>query len=287
MRLRLTVLGLAIASCFTAFGQDPVAQQYGSMITPADLEDNLTILASDALEGRETGKRGQKMAAAFVKAHFEQLGLIGPVNDGYYQTVELYTSVPANVYVKAGNAEYKNFEDVIYYGSSESNGEHTVPAVFVGKGSADEFAQVDVTGKAAIILLNSDDNFRGPMEMAREKGAKVVMLFNPVAAEFKALAGQFKSYLSGGRLSVEKPQASAKAPVFFIAPVVAEKILSTTVDKLQKLVQADAKKTNLKKVKAGNVAFQTKMDISTLKTENVLGFLEGSDKKDELIIITA
>ncbi|HYG03364.1 MAG TPA: M28 family peptidase, partial [Chryseosolibacter sp.] len=47
------------------------------------------------------------------------------------------------------------------------------------------------------------------------------------------------------------------------------------------------KKTNLKKVKAGNVAFQTKMDISTLKTENVLGFLEGSDKKDELIIITA
>ena len=29
------------------------------------------------------------------------------------------------------------------------------------------------------------------------------------------------------------------------------------------------------------------MDLKTLRTENVLGYLEGSDKKDEVVIITA
>lgn len=287
MKLRLTALGFALMSCLSLFGQDPVAQQYGNMIASGDLKDNLSILASDALEGRETGKRGQKMAAAFVRAHFEELGLTPPVNGAYFQTVELYTSVPADVYVKAGNESFKNFVDVIFYGSTDSNGEQSLPAVFVGKGTPEEFAQVDVAGKAAVILQNSDDNFRAPMELAREKGAKLVVLFNPVADEFKALAGQFKNYLSGGRLSVEKPQAATKAPVFFIAPAVAEKIFNTSIDKLQKTTQTDMKKGALKKMKAGQVAFQTKMDVSTLKTENVLGFLEGTDKKDEILIITA
>ena len=42
------------------------AKTYGALITTSDLKDNLSIIASDAMEGRETGMRGQKMAAAFI-----------------------------------------------------------------------------------------------------------------------------------------------------------------------------------------------------------------------------
>ena len=41
--------------------ENPTMKRYASMIKPDELKDNLTILASDAMEGRATGSRGQKI----------------------------------------------------------------------------------------------------------------------------------------------------------------------------------------------------------------------------------
>ena len=287
MKLNMKVMIVALAAAIPGFAQDPVAQQYGNTITPADLQENLSILASDAMEGRETGKRGQKMAAAFVRAHFEELGLSGPVDGQYFQPVELYTSIPGEVYLSSAGKKYMNFEDVLYYGNSDSNGELSLPTVFAGSGKTEDFDQIDVTGKAVVIKLNSEENFRGPLEAARTKGAKLVVFYNPKAEEFKELLGQFKSYLAGGTLSVSKPTPSGKAGVFFVSPTVAEKILNTTQEKLEKTAAADVKKSPLKKFKGGNITYKVAMDVKTLKTENVLGFMEGTDKKDEIVVITA
>lgn len=83
MKKTTTLVALFVAGiCFAqapevAVEQNTIAMKYAKTITVEDLKEDLTILASDALEGRETGKRGQKMAAAYIKAHFEELGLIG------------------------------------------------------------------------------------------------------------------------------------------------------------------------------------------------------------------
>src|SRR5436190_322459 len=115
-KFRLMVLA-GVLSGFNLVAQDPVAKKYGDQITPSDLKENLSVLASDALEGRETGKRGQKMAAAFIRAHFEEIGLTGPVDGGYSQPVELYTSIPGDIYIKFGAAKFVNFEEIAYYGN--------------------------------------------------------------------------------------------------------------------------------------------------------------------------
>ena len=44
-------------------------------ITEAELKEHLYIYASDEFEGRETGEPGQKKAVAYLKAHYEKLGL--------------------------------------------------------------------------------------------------------------------------------------------------------------------------------------------------------------------
>ena len=49
--------------------------KYAHTIKVTDLEKHLNILASDSLEGRETGKPGQKMAAAYIKEHFKNIGI--------------------------------------------------------------------------------------------------------------------------------------------------------------------------------------------------------------------
>lgn len=286
MNLKINVLLCLIWVPIWCFAQDPVAQKYGSMITTGDLKSNLEILASDALEGRETGKRGQKMAAAFISAHFEELGLVAPVSGSYYQSVPLYANTPSDIYIKTQGVQYNNFEDIIFYGSTSSEAEISLPVVFLGNGQSERYNTTDVKDKAVLILFTATDNFRALIETARQKNAKAIFLLNPDADEFKSLANQFRSFARGGRPSLEKPKSSTGSPVFFVSPVVAEKMMNISLDKLKK-ASADATGKSLSKIKAGAVTFHTKMDLKTIHTNNVLGYLEGSDKKDEIIVITA
>jgi hypothetical protein len=283
-------LKFSVLFCLLALGglkaQDPVAQQYGNMITPADLKEYLSIIASDALEGRETGSRGQKMAAAFISAHFEEVGLRGPLNGKYLQPIDLFTMVPGQSYVKLGTKEYKNFEDIAYAGNANSGGELTLPVVFSGKGRKEDFDQVNVEGKVSLIMLRSGDSFRAPIALARERKAKIVMVFNPDTDEAKKLIAQYNNYLAEANLSLTKPEVRNEG-VFYITPEMSSKMLNTSVDKLKKAVDEDVKKTPLKKISAGSVIYKTATEIKTVKTENVLGYLEGSDKKDELVVVTA
>jgi hypothetical protein len=285
MKLRF-LLPLLMAAQGVAYAQEDVAQQYAKQITASDLKANLSILASDAMEGRETGKRGQKMAAAFISYTFEELGLQGPVNGSYLQPVELYTTLPGNTYLKVGQTTYKNFEGIAYYGNAESGGELSADAVFAGKGRKEDFDQIDVKDKAAVVVLATGENSRAAAALAAERGAKLLLVYNPDTKEAQQLINQYKGYLSRGSLSLKKPEQKAGG-LFIITPELAAEILKTSGEKLVRAANEDSKKNALKKLKPGSFQFQTSQNVSTLKTENVLGYLEGTDKKDEVIIVTA
>lgn len=269
-------------------GQNPVARNYGDLIVPADLKENLSILASDAMEGRDTGKRGQKMAAAFIRAHFEELGLTGLVNGGYYQPVDLYASVPGDTYVKIGTTRVNNFEGVVFYGTSDSGGEVTVPVVFAGKGRKEDFDQVNVEGKAVVVMLGTGESARGPVSLARERKAKITFVYTADAEEFNVLEKQIKSYVGSGSLSVTKPEISSSgAGTFYTSPAVAAKIFNLSPEKLNAAATEDPTKLPLKKLKPASITYKTALAVKTVKSENVLGFLEGTDKKDEVLVVTA
>ena len=72
-------IGISISS----FSQDNI--KYSETIIASDLEKHLTILASDSLEGRETGKPGQKMAADYIMNHFKKIGIPPYKKKTYYQ----------------------------------------------------------------------------------------------------------------------------------------------------------------------------------------------------------
>jgi hypothetical protein len=287
MKLKQLLLFLIVGASLSAVGQDKTARQYGDRISEESLRGNLTILASDALEGRETGKRGQKMAAAFIKSHFEELGLAGPVNGDYLQPVNLYTSRPKDIYLKSGSSRFLNFQDMVYYGSAATAGEVSVPLVFAGQGRKEDFDQLDVEGKGVIVFVKSVEHFRAPVELAKARKAKIILLYSDNLEAFNELMDQFRLYMSGGVLSVNKPEPTSGGGVFFVAPSVAPKLLNTTAEKLTKAAAAEPRKKALAKIKPVNVQYQVSMEVTVLKTENVLGYLEGTDKKDELLVITS
>lgn len=66
---------------------------YQEEITVPYLRSHLSVLAADSMEGRETGTRGQKMAAEYLAKQYRQMGL-KPVGDNqsYYQKFNLTAS---------------------------------------------------------------------------------------------------------------------------------------------------------------------------------------------------
>ena len=270
------------------FGQSK-ATRYAELITPGELRENLEILASDAMEGRATGTRGQKMAAAFISFHFEELGLKGPVNGEYYQPFDLFKNIPGEIYLTAGGSTFRNFKEIVYYGKDNSGGEMSASVVFAGKGRAEDMSQLQLEDKGVLIMTGPGNDYRAAVSLARAGKASMVFVLNTETAEdFEDYARQFEAFLSDGSLSLKKAEVANKSNgIFFVSPAVAEKMFSTTIEKLSEAASADPKKKALKKVAPAKVSYMTSVKTIPVHTENVLGYLEGTDKKDEVIVITS
>jgi hypothetical protein len=288
-------LGFIILISQWGFAQpNPIATQYAQLITAADLKDNLSIIASDALEGRYTGSRGEKMAAAFINSYFEMLGLVGPVNGSHYMPIELSSSKPGNVYMKVGSSRYTNFNEIIYLGQSATNGEISMETIFVGQGTEADFAYLNVQDKAVVILIddlssNALAALTKPATIAREKGARMILVISKSKPEeFKLFADQLKFFLGNESLSLHKPDVNSdNKGMFLMEPGAASKIFNMPLDKLIKASNEDIAKKPLAKIKPSRIVYQVSLETKTVKTENMLGYLEGTDKKDELIVISA
>lgn len=269
------------------FGQGATVKEYADQIKAETLKEYLSIIASDALEGRRTGSRGQKMAAAFIAHHFQEVGLKPPVNGTYYQPIELYSSTPGEIYVKVADQRYDNFTSMFFSGSVETSGEVQSDIVFVGQGRPEELSQVDIKDKAVLLYApgsSSMGGLRSTTASLREKGAKVIFVVFGAKEDFASLSGQMKGFLSGGSLSLKKPDNKGS---FYLDQPVAEKMFKTTFAKLEAAAKAEVSKGALKKIKPAKVSYKTSINLKTVMSENVLGYLEGTDKKDELVIVTA
>src|SRR5436853_6549365 len=95
-----TVLMLTLAAT-SAVGQRPATIP----VDTAAMDAHLRFLASDLLEGRAPATRGGRLAAKYIAAQFEALGLEPAGSDGsYFQPVALVgmTPHPSLVWGKGG-----------------------------------------------------------------------------------------------------------------------------------------------------------------------------------------
>lgn len=293
--MRRTFLFAFMAIASVGFAQHDDAIKFAETITQEDLRDKLSILASDAMEGRETGERGQKMAAAFIAYNFEQLGLKPVVKEGdkmsYYQKFALQQSAPGEIYVNVNGSKKVNGEDLIYWGAKNMSAAESIGTVFIGKGNDAAFDAIDVSNKAVVIdgVGEGFQVWRKKMEAAAAKDAAVVFLMTADDAEgYAPQLQQFKRYFLRGSLGFKKPEQNANGGVFLISKELGAELLKSDVNKLNKAAEdLEAGKTSSAKKLAGTIDYKISQDTKDIWTENVLGYLEGSDKKDELVIITA
>jgi hypothetical protein len=159
LRIAIPVLALAVAAA-----PPPPAPQSTPEITSAELMEHIRYLADDDLEGRAAGSPGAALAAEYIAAEFERLGL-RPVGDGdtFYQrfTVprEQQAAPETTLVAKVGASKLTfRFERDIYPLPPSARGEVEGEAVFAGYGVSapdlgyDDYAGLDVRGKVVIVL---------------------------------------------------------------------------------------------------------------------------------------
>ena len=70
------------------------AQQLTALLTANGLKADVSFLASDLLEGRDTPSRGLDIAAEYIAAQYRRAGLEPVGDDGYFQTASFVSVTP-------------------------------------------------------------------------------------------------------------------------------------------------------------------------------------------------
>ena len=94
--MKTTTLSLIYLFSVYVIAQDTSALFFASTINEEDLQKHLFVLASDSLEGRETGQKGQKLAADYIARHFKSVGIQPYNGESYYQEFTLLNKKTKN-----------------------------------------------------------------------------------------------------------------------------------------------------------------------------------------------
>ena len=303
-RGRAIVLSLLFPA-FLFAQKDTIAIRYSNLISAGEMRTNLYVLASDAYEGRETGKEGQKMAAKYIASYYKSCGIPPYKDSTYYQTypLNMIKPVPADVSINgkqyAGNKDYYNFPGIAEQKQEASE------VLFLGYGIEEEnyndYGGANVNGKVVMILAGEPYNKEGnslisgkkqasfwagyqkaKTDKARESGAKALLVVvNDVAKG-----------VEDNRHKLETPSVKLESnpgqemPVIYISKEMADAILvKMSVEKIAGKISKSGKPYK-KKLKA-NLVIGIKNTSEKIQAENVLGYVEGSDLKNELVVITA
>jgi hypothetical protein len=138
-------------------------------IRPEAIRADMRFLADDLLEGRGTGTRGHLLAAQFIAAQFESMGLAPAGDHGtFFQDVPLQS---VKVDEPSSSFRWKNTatteplkfrEDYVLYGDpGRDDSQVTAQIVFVGYGitapdqSYDDYKDIDVRGKIAAVVFGA------------------------------------------------------------------------------------------------------------------------------------
>ncbi|MFO0984020.1 MAG: M28 family peptidase [Planctomycetota bacterium] len=287
-------------------------------ITARELDAHLQFLASDLLEGRESGERGGAIAAQYIACEFEKLGLEPAGEAGYCQRFDLPVASPTPTSVSLTVTDGKGApllqasgeQGVIpHFVSTEGVADGAI--VFCGFGLSepdlgyDDYAQVDVRGKIVVVFRHEpgeQDEHRPlvsaapprpgsgragsvmhKVRIARERGAAALIVIPD------PLHGDEQTGMQGD--AAERRRADGVLPTVVATTMVGEALLGRTRAQLRELQeQIERDRAPASSVVADRHARLQIAFAARPKTAiNVIGALPGSDpaRRQEYVVIGA
>ncbi len=305
----VTMLALAASSA--------MAQRPSSIpVDTTAMDAHLRFLASDLLEGRAPATRGGRLAAAYIAAQFQALGLEpAGANGTYFQPVALVgmTPQPTLVWGKPGtSSDSLVYRDafVAWAERPEADISASGDVVFVGYGIRapewqwDDYKGVDLHGKVLLMLVNDpglvdSTVFLGKIltyygrwtykleEAARQGAAGAILIHTTESATYpwEVVRGSW----SVEQFKLDQPRSPSIAFAGWVTEASARAALTKAGLNLDSLSRAAARR-DFRPVATGiTAAAQVRSALRHVESENVAARLPGRDPRlaSQAVLITA
>jgi hypothetical protein len=289
------------------------AQQIAPTLEPSAqrLQQHISYIASDALDGRRTGTQGANDAAHYIAGEFARLGLRPATQTAaakkpsalmaqYLQNFPYIAAVQlgnGNL-LKVGDKNYAVGTDWMPLGFSANGDLPNAPAVFVGYGISapdlkhDDYAGGRASGKIAFAIAGTPDGDNPHGQFARYEGVrwKAVAARNANAKALVIVSREpnFKDERLS-QLSYDNSAGDAGLPVVVISREAMGG--SEGFGNLEALAKQDPANKQAQDFGAMEPSPSLKVELVRKETPayNVIGVLEGSDPvlRNETIVIGA
>lgn len=290
-----------------------VDNKFADLITKEAAKKHLTILASEEFAGRGTGQEGGLKAANYIADQFKAYGLKPAINDtSFFQDVPLIKSGYDAKNLQIGNTKYIYGKDYLVQANNPFEKYESKDIVFVGYGiqdsNYDELKGLDIKGKVILVInegepvdpsgksLITKSPSKSDWTTNRFKRIQSLLKLQPKAiiatsSTVKDMIFEQRERRSSDSFKLDngthsESKESNKPPVILITEDVANKILASLNTSLITYKVHAAQK----KQKTGQIIplpFNAEMGNRTdrIIVPNVLGLIEGSDKKDEIVVV--
>ncbi|GAB3558562.1 M28 family metallopeptidase [Spirosoma fluminis] len=141
---------LLFASSLTSYAQSKSASALSS-IKESEIKRDLFAIGGDHFRGREAGSLDELKASVWIAEQLRAMGLQPAGDDGtYFQFFHIQrTRITETSRLSIGNHQLTHGQDAFILAPAIASVD--APLVFVGKGTPEELAKVDVKGKAVAI----------------------------------------------------------------------------------------------------------------------------------------
>lgn len=298
MRMKSFVFALLLLPVIAgAQKSSKVIKKTARYITTSDLKKHLNIIASKEMEGRDTPSPGLEKAADYIASYFQSLGLQPGNNGSYKMYYPLYRdgvitpslSINGN---QLASETYRVNNSTQHYHQSFSE------LVFAGYGikdsSRNDFSSFDIKNKLVVVLDGAPEGYK-PAGNSRS-------FFNPASAFGKirtvaelgaaGLIIVYDNVNKNNQRRMMSPRWSPDDPNAPATPFFSVSIGEQDAANLLKMTNGNF----IENVKQGKLTanvypcdfhFSYSKTIETSKAPNVIAVLEGTDLKDEYLVITA
>lgn len=309
-KILLSALLVATISCAgtkkTVIMPTADVTDFQNTITEEGLFIDLNILASDSLEGRDTGSEGERKAADYLAKRHAELGL-APMGDNgtYFQNFELFQSTLNSVSYTLTvendiDQSVYNAEDIGNF-TKVMGGNTKVEGGIIFVGHAESFINGDIDLSNIDLSKNwilsffdeSVSNIAEFQNLVIENGSLGSIVISSFDEENYTLVAEVNQGIFNNPSKLALSYLNADAPSFHtIHPELATQLLG--LNSIEELIQLHAE------LQVGNNQFEAysinaSLDYSpsvtkkTVESRNVVAFIEGTDPvlKDEVIILSA
>jgi Zn-dependent M28 family amino/carboxypeptidase len=300
MQKRLAIIPLAAIALFAA--GNPDGARWWSYVE---------FLASDKLEGRNTGSEGHRKAAAYVADQFERDGLKPAGEQGYIQPVKFLT-----LQLDESQSSLDLNGKRLTLGEDANIGTRIDPAasidaglVFVGYGlrvpenNYDDFAGLDTKGKIAVYMGGSPASFSTALASHYQSGGErwaalksagmigAIAIANPKHMDIpwpRIAANRFQTTMQLAATGMNDTAGEQIGIAW--NPAHADELLTGTGHTLDEIVAAaEARRPLPRFAIPGRLKVKTSVKRGEVESQNIAGIFTGSDPKlrDEYVVLSA